>query len=184
MSRSSRGMSALEASSANTAWKYTAESNGRTDLYKINTASYHFTTFAFLPLLSAAKSIGNYAEPGNVIILSSMSGITSTSQRGQFNYNASKAATISLSKMLATEFARRNLGVRVNCVCPGFFPSVSTPSSPRPPTVAARLTLPPRACRCLIKVSRKSSLGDTGVSPWLVRAMRWTTLSVSSDSQL
>jgi NAD(P)-dependent dehydrogenase (short-subunit alcohol dehydrogenase family) len=95
----------------------------RGEVYKINTASYHFTTFAFLPLLAAAKSVGNYPEPGNVINLSSMSGVTKTSQRGQFNYNASKAATISLSKMLATEFARRNLGVRVNCVCPGFFPS-------------------------------------------------------------
>lgn len=96
----------------------------RGETYKINTASYHFTTFAFLPLLAAAKSVGNYPEPGNVINLSSMSGITKTSQRGQFNYNASKAATILLSKMQATEFARRNLGVRVNCVCPGYFPSV------------------------------------------------------------
>lgn len=52
-----------------------------------------------------------------------MSGITKTSQRGQFAYNASKAATILLSKMQATEFARRDLGVRVNCVCPGYFPS-------------------------------------------------------------
>lgn len=103
----------------------------RTDTYKINTASYHFTTFAFLPLLSAAKSVGNYPEPGNVIILSSMSGITQTSQKGQFNYNASKAATILLSKMLATEFARRDLGVRVNCVCPGYFPSVSLSASVR-----------------------------------------------------
>lgn len=97
----------------------------RGETYKINTASYHFTTFAFLPLLSAAKSVGDYPEPGNIINLSSMSGITKTSQRGQFGYNASKAATILLSKMQATEFARRNLGVRVNCVCPGYFPSVS-----------------------------------------------------------
>lgn len=62
--------------------------------------------------------------PGNIINISSMSGITPTSQNGQFNYNAGKAATISLSKMLATEFARRGLGVRVNCICPGYFPSV------------------------------------------------------------
>lgn len=59
--------------------------------------------------------------------LSSMSGITKTSQRGQFSYNANKAATISLSHQLATEFARRDLGVRVNVVCPGYFPSGMTP---------------------------------------------------------
>ncbi|GFZ51916.1 hypothetical protein JCM24511_09686 [Saitozyma sp. JCM 24511] len=94
--------------------------------YRINCASYHFTTFAFLPLLAAAKSVGGYPEPGNIVNLSSMSGITKTSQRGQFGYNASKAATISLSHMQAAEFARRNLGVRVNCICPGYFPSGMT----------------------------------------------------------
>lgn len=101
----------------------------RSETYAINTTSYYFTSFAFLPLLSAAatSSPGAQAQeagPGNIIIISSMSGITNTSQNGQFNYNAGKAATISLSKMLATEFARRELGVRVNCVCPGYFPSV------------------------------------------------------------
>lgn len=62
----------------------------RLETCQINTASYYFTTFAFLPLLAAAKSIGGYPEPGNVVNLSSMSGITKTSQRGQFNYNAGK----------------------------------------------------------------------------------------------
>ncbi|KAE8538170.1 hypothetical protein D1P53_005508 [Cryptococcus gattii VGV] len=96
------------------------------DTYKINTASYHFTAFAFLPLLAAAKTVGGSPEPGNIVNLSSMSGITKTSQRGQFNYNAGKAATISLSKQQATEFARRGLGIRVNCICPGYFPSGMT----------------------------------------------------------
>jgi NAD(P)-dependent dehydrogenase (short-subunit alcohol dehydrogenase family) len=82
--------------------------------YQINCASYYFTSFAFLPLLAAAKTVGNYPEPGNIINIGSVSGITYTSQRGQFNYNASKAGTISLTKQLACEFARRNLGVRVN----------------------------------------------------------------------
>ncbi|ORX35108.1 hypothetical protein BD324DRAFT_633919 [Kockovaella imperatae] len=99
-------------------------------MYRINTASYHFTTFAFLPLLAAAKSVGCRSEPGNIINISSMSGITVTSQRGQFNYNASKAATLSLTKMQATEFARRNFGIRVNCVAPGYFPSGMTVIEP------------------------------------------------------
>ncbi|ORY27931.1 hypothetical protein BCR39DRAFT_536852 [Naematelia encephala] len=100
------------------------------ETYRINTASYHFTTFALLPLLAAAKTVGNFPEPGNVVNLSSMSGITRTSQRGQFNYNASKAATILLSHMQAAEFARRGLGVRVNVVCPGYFPSGMTVIDP------------------------------------------------------
>jgi NAD(P)-dependent dehydrogenase (short-subunit alcohol dehydrogenase family) len=41
-----------------------------------------------------------------------------------------RAATISLSHQLATEFARRNLGVRVNVVCPGYFPSGMTVIDP------------------------------------------------------
>jgi NAD(P)-dependent dehydrogenase (short-subunit alcohol dehydrogenase family) len=87
--------------------------------YQINCASYYFTSFAFLPLLAAAKTVGNCSEPGNIINIASVSGITYTSQRGQFNYNASKAGTASLSKQLACEFARRDLGIRVNAVMPG-----------------------------------------------------------------
>ncbi|KAI5477309.1 hypothetical protein MNV49_006530 [Pseudohyphozyma bogoriensis] len=98
-----------------------------TKTYTINTTSYYYTTVAFLPLLSAAKSVGQFPEPGNVINLGSMSGLTVTSQRGQFEYNASKAATISLSHQLATEFARRQLGIRVNVICPGYFSSGMTP---------------------------------------------------------
>ncbi|WOO78420.1 3-oxoacyl-[acyl-carrier-protein] reductase FabG [Vanrija pseudolonga] len=97
-------------------------------LWRINTASYYFTSAAFLPLLGAAAQ--HFAEPGNIVNIASMSGITKTSQKGQFNYNASKAATISLSHQLATEFARRDLGVRVNCICPGFFPSGMVPITP------------------------------------------------------
>ncbi|KAG7530910.1 hypothetical protein FFLO_04733 [Filobasidium floriforme] len=96
------------------------------DTYRINTASYFFTSFAFLPLLAKAKTEGGAVEPGNILNISSMSGITKTSQRGQFNYNAGKAATISLSHQLATEFARRDLGVRVNTIAPGYFPSGMT----------------------------------------------------------
>ncbi|WWC93150.1 uncharacterized protein L201_008117 [Kwoniella dendrophila CBS 6074] len=96
------------------------------DVWRINTASYHFTAFAFLPLLAAAKTIGKFSEPGNIVNLASMSGITKTSQRGQFHYNAGKAATISLSHQQALEFARRGLNIRVNVVCPGYFPSGMT----------------------------------------------------------
>ncbi|WWC65526.1 uncharacterized protein I303_108144 [Kwoniella dejecticola CBS 10117] len=95
-------------------------------VFRINTSSIHFTTFAFLPLLATAKTVGGYPEPGNVVNLASMSGITKTSQRGQFHYNCGKAATISLSHQQACEFARRGLGIRVNAICPGYFPSGMT----------------------------------------------------------
>ncbi|AFR93941.1 short-chain dehydrogenase [Cryptococcus neoformans] len=96
------------------------------DAYRINTASYYFTSFAFLPLLAAAKSVGNYSEPGNIINVASISGMTVTSQGGQFSYNSNKGATIALTRMLATELARRELGIRVNMICPGVFPSGMT----------------------------------------------------------
>lgn len=35
-----------------------------------------------------------------------------------------RGATIALTRMLATELARRELGIRVNMICPGYFPSV------------------------------------------------------------
>lgn len=59
--------------------------------YQINTASYYFTAWAFLPLL--AKSKDKWGEPGNIINNASMSGITVNSQKGQFNYNAGKYVT-------------------------------------------------------------------------------------------
>ncbi|CAK9781630.1 NAD(P)-binding protein [Cutaneotrichosporon oleaginosum] len=93
------------------------------DAYRINTASYYFSTWAFVPLLCSAKTKGGAQEVGNVVNISSMSGITRTSQRGQFSYNCSKAATISLTDQLAFELARRGLNIRVNTICPGYFPS-------------------------------------------------------------
>lgn len=65
-------------------------STNREETHRINTTSYHFLTFAFLPLLAAAKTIGGYAEPGNIVNIASLSGLCKTSQRGQFNYNSGK----------------------------------------------------------------------------------------------
>lgn len=95
-----------------------------TSVYKVNVASYFFTSAAFLPLLCATTSHG-FPEPGNIINISSISGITKESQHGQFSYNASKAGTISLTEQLAWDFKR--LEVRVNTLAPGYFPSEMTP---------------------------------------------------------
>ncbi|OQO07176.1 hypothetical protein B0A48_07744 [Cryoendolithus antarcticus] len=93
-------------------------------IYKVNVTSYYFTSAAFLPLLAAAKDNG-YPEAGSILNISSISGITKESQNGQFSYNASKAATISLTEQLAVDFKR--LKVRVNTLAPGYFPSEMTP---------------------------------------------------------
>ncbi|KAK5112348.1 hypothetical protein LTR62_004311 [Meristemomyces frigidus] len=97
-----------------------------TSIYKVNVASYYFTSVAFLPLLTAARDHG-YSEAGNILNISSISGITKESQNGQFSYNASKAGTISLTEQLAVDFKRPDIEVRVNTLAPGYFPSEMTP---------------------------------------------------------
>ena len=54
-----------------------------TSIYKVNVASIFFTSVAFLPLLCAARDNG-YPEAGNILNISSISGITKESQWGQF----------------------------------------------------------------------------------------------------
>jgi NAD(P)-dependent dehydrogenase (short-subunit alcohol dehydrogenase family) len=95
-------------------------------IYKINVASYYFTSVAFLPLLTAAREHG-FPEAGSILNISSISGITKESQNGQFSYNASKAGTISLTEQLAVDFKRPDIEVRVNTLAPGYFPSEMTP---------------------------------------------------------
>jgi NAD(P)-dependent dehydrogenase (short-subunit alcohol dehydrogenase family) len=62
----------------------------RHETHRINVTSYHFLTFAFLPLLAAATTVGKFPENGNVVNIASLSGMCKTSQRGQFNYNSAK----------------------------------------------------------------------------------------------
>ncbi|KAL3474988.1 hypothetical protein BJX99DRAFT_247892 [Aspergillus californicus] len=94
------------------------------DVYRTNVIQCFFTTTAFLPLLQK----GSENERGwssTVINISSISGIVKTSQH-HFAYNASKAAVVHLSKMLAHEIATSGLKIRVNNIAPGVFPSEMT----------------------------------------------------------
>jgi 3-oxoacyl-[acyl-carrier protein] reductase len=59
-------------------------------------------------------------KSGRIINLSSVAGVHGNA--GQFNYSASKAAVIGMTKAAAKEFASR--GITVNAVAPGF---VQTP---------------------------------------------------------
>jgi NAD(P)-dependent dehydrogenase (short-subunit alcohol dehydrogenase family) len=95
-----------------------------TDTYRTNVPQIFFTTTAFLPLLQAAhKHNDNFS--GTVINISSISGIVKTSQH-HFAYNASKAASIHLTTMLANEITSNGLRIRVNSIAPGVFPSEMT----------------------------------------------------------
>ena len=73
-------------------------------IYKVNVASYYFTSAAFLPLLCAARDNG-FTDAGSILNISSISGITNLSQNGQFSYNASKAAIHMLSESLRLQLA-------------------------------------------------------------------------------
>ncbi|TIB75585.1 hypothetical protein E3Q23_02345 [Wallemia mellicola] len=94
--------------------------------YAVNTASMYFTSVsaAFLPLLMATQD--HRGVSGNIVNVTSMSGITKTSQNGQFSYNANKAAARSLSTQLANDFTRPHINVRVNQLALGYFPSEMT----------------------------------------------------------
>lgn len=93
-------------------------------VYRTNVCQLYFMTAAFLPLLQR----GTDAERGfssTVVNVSSISGIVKISQH-HFAYNASKAAAIHLTKMLAHEIASSGLKIRVNNIAPGVFPSEMT----------------------------------------------------------
>ena len=52
-----------------------------------------------------------------------MSGVIRNAQ-GHFSYNAAKAATIQLTKIMSAEFLKAK--IRVNSIAPGYFPSELT----------------------------------------------------------
>lgn len=79
---------------------------------------------AFLPLLQKATE-HQKGYSGTIINISSISGLVRISQ-GHFSYNASKAATVHLNKMLASEVAKTGLKIRINSIAPGVFPSEMT----------------------------------------------------------
>ncbi|KAJ5577944.1 uncharacterized protein N7459_006908 [Penicillium hispanicum] len=93
-------------------------------VFRTNVTQLFFMTTAFLPLLQK----GSEQERGwssTVLNVTSISGIVKVSQH-HFAYNASKAAAIHLTKMLAHEVMTSNLRIRVNNIAPGVFPTEMT----------------------------------------------------------
>jgi len=93
-------------------------------IYRTNVAQIYFTTTAFLPLLAhSTEEHKDYS--GTVINIASVSGLLKDSQHHPA-YNASKAAAIHLSRMLANLVAQNRFKIRVNTISPGVFPSEMT----------------------------------------------------------
>jgi len=95
-----------------------------TSVYATNVASIYFMTTAFLPLLQASTD-RHPGWSGTVINTSSISGLVKSAQH-HFSYNASKAAAVHLTRMLAAEIAENGHKIRVNSIAPGVFPSEMT----------------------------------------------------------
>jgi NAD(P)-dependent dehydrogenase (short-subunit alcohol dehydrogenase family) len=58
---------------------------------------------------------------GNIIVIASTAALRTGMQMNAVAYHASKAAALHLTRALAAEWGRHN--IRVNAICPGFFPS-------------------------------------------------------------
>lgn len=95
-----------------------------TNTYQTNVPQLFFMTTAFLPLLQKASE-AEHGYSSTVINISSISGIVQSAQH-HFGYNASKAAAIHLTKLLASEVANNGLKIRINSIAPGVFPSEMT----------------------------------------------------------
>lgn len=64
------------------------------------------------------------ARSGVIINVASILGLVGSTPIKQANYAASKGAVVNLTRELALQWARK--GVRVNALCPGWFPSEMT----------------------------------------------------------
>jgi len=78
-----------------------------------NLFATHLACSVFAPAMSAQENGGSILNIGSVTAHLPLSRV--------FAYGAAKAAVVNLSKNIAREYAER--GVRVNSLCPGFFPA-------------------------------------------------------------
>ncbi len=79
-------------------------------------APWHLSKLAFPHMCRAGG--------GSIINIASMYGLVASAPIKHANYCASKGAVINLTRELAAQWARRS--IRVNSLCPGFFPSEMT----------------------------------------------------------
>ncbi|KAI1500974.1 hypothetical protein F5X99DRAFT_384544 [Biscogniauxia marginata] len=86
----------------------------------LNVKAVFLTVQRLFPLLSARATA---ADPSRVVVTASVAGlgVGTLGRQATYGYSASKAAAIHLARNLAVELAPRH--VRVNSICPGFFPT-------------------------------------------------------------
>lgn len=98
-------------------WKLTPDD--WSSVMRVNLDSAYHALHTALPLLRLSPQ-------GRVVLITSING--ERGKRGQSNYAASKAGLIGLARSLAREVGP--LGIRVNCVAPGFINTPLTASLP------------------------------------------------------
>ncbi|KAH9845244.1 putative short-chain dehydrogenases reductases (SDR) family protein [Teratosphaeria destructans] len=97
------------------------------EIWRTNVTAYYFMATAFVPLLAKASE-HQHGWSATIINVASISGQVLTMQHHP-QYNSSKAGTIHLSRMLASEIANNEIKIRVNSISPGVFPSEMTAGS-------------------------------------------------------
>jgi NAD(P)-dependent dehydrogenase (short-subunit alcohol dehydrogenase family) len=80
------------------------------------TAAWHLAKLCAPAMIAAGE--------GSIVNVASMLGHVGSTPVKQANYAASKGALVNLTRELALQWARK--GVRVNALCPGWFPSEMT----------------------------------------------------------
>ena len=92
---------------------------------QVNNTGVFYTAVAFLDLLDAGNQKGNLSQDSQILVTSSVAGL-SRHMMYSFAYATSKAAVNHLVKGMATFFAQQKYRIRVNGICPGFYPSEMT----------------------------------------------------------
>jgi NAD(P)-dependent dehydrogenase (short-subunit alcohol dehydrogenase family) len=87
-----------------------------------NTMEVNVTAVWHLSKLAGAHMVTR--KSGSIVNLGSVLGFVGSTPVKQAHYATSKGAVINLTKELALQWARK--GVRVNALCPGWFPSEMT----------------------------------------------------------
>ena len=103
---------------AGTSWGATAEQHPLEAWHKVMELN---ATSVFALSQAAANRCFIPQRSGNIIVVASTAALRAGMQMKAAAYYASKAAALHLTRALAAEWGA--YGIRVNAICPGFFPS-------------------------------------------------------------
>lgn len=91
------------------------------DTYALNDTATFFTTIAFLGLLDAGNHSNTRVGIQSQVVITASVAAGMRKMATGVAYVTSKAAALQMAKLLSTFFGPH--GIRVNCLCPGIFPS-------------------------------------------------------------